>query len=163
MTIVGSGVAYEWLRNNQLAAEFVQNIAFVPVPGIPWIGGDNLVIWKNARMTLDRERAALALASYLVQPAVQERYANGEDVALPTLHKSLSALPLPQHSLTQAINLSLRNGRSYTPVTLWGKVEMQLSHSLGEIGSLIVRGGDPVSLVREHVSAQVSWLELLLR
>jgi len=163
MTIVGSGVAYEWLRNNQLAPEFVQNIAFAPIPGIPWIGGDNLVIWKNARMTLDSERAALALATYLVQPAVQECYARGEDVALPSLRNSLSALPLPQHSLTQAISLSLRNGRAYTPVNLWGKVEMQLSRSLGEIGSLIARGGDPVSLVREHISAQISWLELLLR
>jgi multiple sugar transport system substrate-binding protein len=163
MTIVGCGIAYEWLRNNQLPPEFVKNIGFAPVPGVPWIGGDNLVIWKNARMTLDRERAALKLAAYLVQPAVQERYANGEDVALPSLNNSLNILPLQESSLTRAVIQSLRTGRSYTPVTLWGKVEMQLSRSLGEIGTLIVRGGDPVSLVRENVSTQVSWLELLLR
>jgi hypothetical protein len=70
---------------------------------------------------------------------------------------------LQESSLTRAVIQSLRTGRSYTPVTLWGKVEMQLSRSLGEIGSLIARGGDPTSLVREQVSAQTSWLELLLR
>lgn len=163
MTIVGSGIAYSWLRNNIVSSDFAKNIAFAPVPGTPWIGGDNLVIWKNARMTSERERAALELVTYLIQPAIQERYANGEDVGLPTRLASLGALPLPQHSLTRAISHSLRTGRSYTPVRVWSKVELQLARVLGEIATLIVKGGDPTPLVRERASIQASWLEMLLR
>jgi len=162
MTIVGYNLGYQWMRSGAIAPELAANIAFAPVPGVPWIGGNNLVIWKNARMTPQREQAALELLTYLVDPATQELYVNSEEVILPTRGDCLKALPLSGHSITQAVLTSLETGHPYTPIHLWGKIELKFSRALGEMATQVVQGGDPEALVREFAASQAPWLDMIL-
>lgn len=44
--------------------EVMENVGVVPLPGVPWIGGSNLVLWKEVCMNLEQERAALELVKF---------------------------------------------------------------------------------------------------
>jgi multiple sugar transport system substrate-binding protein len=163
VTVVGSGLAYEWLRNGQIPPEIHEKIGFAPIPGTPWVGGDNIIIWKNARISQERERAAVALAQHLVSLDTQRALAQGEDVALPTRAEAFDALPLQKTPLTNSIIYSLRVGRAYRPMTLWSKIEYQFAQVFGEIGAEILAGKDVSATVRKHLNKHADWLEIILR
>jgi multiple sugar transport system substrate-binding protein len=163
VTIAGAGLAYEWLRNQTIAAEVLDNIGFAPVPGVPWMGGDNLVIWRHTRADLDREKAAVALTEYLLSQPVQKANAQSEDVGIPSRTDSLSALPLPNSQLTKVVTRSLRAGRSYRSLTSWSKIEHQFAQSLGKVGADILKGADPSATCHKHLDTFANWLDISLR
>jgi multiple sugar transport system substrate-binding protein len=162
-TIVGSGIPYSWLRNGQIPPEQHEKIGFASIPGTPWVGGDNIIIWKNARISQEREQAAVALAQHLVSLDTQRILAQGEDVALPTRVEAFDALPLQKTPLTNSIIYSLRIGRAYRPMTLWSKIEYQFAQVFGQIGAGILTGNDVKTSVRKHLSNHADWLEIILR
>ena len=163
VTIVGSGIAYEWMRLGQLSPELQQQVGFVPMPGQPWVGGDNIIIWKTGRASEERERASVALALHLVSLETQRAMAQAEDVALPTRAEAFNSLPLQESALTQSIIHSLRIGRAYRPMSLWSKIEHQFAQVLGQIGTEVMAGADLKSVVRKHLDTQANWLEIILR
>ncbi len=163
VTVVGSGAGYQWLRGDDVPASLLKNIGFAPMPGTPWVGGDNIIIWKTGRISPERERATVALAQHLVSLESQRALAQGEDVALPTRAEAFNALPLPGSALTNAIVYSLRVGRAYRPMTLWSKVEFQFAQVFGQIGAEILGGADPSATVRKQLNSHANWLEIVLR
>jgi multiple sugar transport system substrate-binding protein len=163
VTIVGAGLAYEWLRNQEISAEVLDNIGFAPVPGVPWIGGDNLVIWRHTRADQEREKAAVALTEYLLSQTVQRANAQSEDVGIPSRTDSLNALPLPDSQLTKVVTRSLRAGRSYRSLTSWSKIEHQFAQSLGKVGAEILNGADPFATCHKHLETFANWLDISLR
>ena len=56
-------------------AAVIDNLGVAAVPGVPWIGGSDLVVWRDAQMYPDKERAALVLVKYLTSLPVQIKYA----------------------------------------------------------------------------------------
>jgi multiple sugar transport system substrate-binding protein len=163
VTIVGAGLAYEWLRNQDIPVEVLDHIRFAPVPGVPWIGGDNLVIWRHTRANLGREKAAVALTQYLLSQPVQRAHAQSEDVGIPARTDSLNALPLPDSQLTKVVTRSLRTGRSYRSITIWSKIEHQFAQSLGKIGAEILKGADPSAACHQQLDNFANWLDISLR
>jgi multiple sugar transport system substrate-binding protein len=163
VTIVGSGIAYEWLRLGRMSAELQEKVGFAPIPGQPWVGGDNIIVWKTGRMSIEREQAAVALAQHLVSIESQRALAHGEDVALPTRAEAFDALPLQNSPLANSIIHSLRVGRAYRPMTLWSKIEHQFAQVFGQIGTEILAGADPDKTVRKHLDSHANWLEIILR
>jgi multiple sugar transport system substrate-binding protein len=163
VTIVGAGLAYEWLRNQDIPVEVVDKIRFAPVPGVPWIGGDNLVIWRHTRANLEREKAAVALIQYLLSQPVQKAHAQSEDAGIPSRTDSLNALPLPDSQLTKVVTRSLRTGRSYRSITIWSKIEHQFAQSLGKIGAEILKGADPSAACHQQLDNFANWLDISLR
>ena len=163
VTIVGAGLAYEWQRNQEIPVEVLDNISFAPVPGVPWIGGDNLVIWRHTRANLGREKAAVALTQYLLSQPVQRAHAQSEDVGIPSRTDSLNALPLPDSQLTKVVTRSLRTGRSYRSITIWSKIEHQFAQSLGKIGAEILKGTDPSAACHQQLDNFANWLDISLR
>jgi multiple sugar transport system substrate-binding protein len=162
-TIVGAGIAYEWLRNQEISPDILDHIGFAPVPGVPWIGGDNLVIWRHTRADPDREKAAIALTEYLLSQPVQKANAQSEDVGIPSRTDSLNALPLPNSQLTKIVTRSLRAGRAYRSLTSWSKIEHQFAQSLGKTGAEILNGADPSATCLKNLNTFANWLEISLR
>ncbi len=161
-TILGSGTLYSMVMDQEAASEVLDNLGVVPVPGVPWIGGDNLVVWKHTQGYPERERAALALVRFLTSRAAQQASAQGEDVMLPTRPDAIGALPLSGSLLTQAVLRSLQTGRAYHSVAMWSRIETQLSSALGRIGEEILAGLDTEQALQKHLEPLARRLEVTL-
>jgi len=162
VTIVGSDIAYNWLLDQQTSPKIFNKVGFAPIPGTPWIGGDNIIIWKQACISSDRERAAVALAQHLVSLETQRAFTQGESVDLPTRPEAFNALPMQNTPLTNSIIYSLRAGRSYRPMSTWAKIEYQFAYIFGQIGAEILAGADVTATVRKHLDLHANWLEIVL-
>lgn len=162
VTILGSGTVYEFIESRTAAPQVLDNLGVVPVPGVPWVGGDNLVVWKHTQGYPERERAAVALAGFLASQDAQRQHAQNGTVMLPTRPDSFSALPYMQNPLTQAVIRSLQTGRSYRAVAIWGRLESQLSSTLGRIGEAILSGVETDAALQQHLEPLARRLEITL-
>ena len=163
VTIVGAGIPYTWISNRFISKELEENLGFAAMPGVPWIGGDHLVIWKQVRMSPEVERGSVDLVRYLISQPVQEANARGEDVRFPSRPDAFDALPFPGSQLTESILYSLREGRSYRPIAYWSKIEHQFARAFGAIGEAILKGGSPKDTVTERLNDLASWFNAMLR
>jgi len=161
-TIVGADRPYAWLTNRTAVPEVLDNLGVAVMPGVPWIGGDNLVIWRHTQGLLDVERSAIGLVNFLVSRATQTTYCQGEEVYLPTRADALLDLPMPGSSLTQVVVKSLQTGRSYPAIPMWSKIEHQTSMILGQIGLDILDGTPVETAVRRHLEPLAHRLEAAL-
>ncbi len=102
------------------------------LPGIPFIGGSNLVIWRQSH----KERLALELIKYLTSPTVLSDYAH---------HIAMypARLPDPQQpvflskDIDRAVYASFIIGRSFPVVPLWGMIEERLTSAIAEVWNRI--------------------------
>jgi multiple sugar transport system substrate-binding protein len=140
-----------------------ENLGTAPLPGRPWVGGDNLVIWRHAQAYPERERAAVQLANFLAgHPAQIELCRMGEyfPVRLETLH----ALTLNPVSLAQTIARVYETGWSHKTVPLWGRVEKQLGQELSNIADSVLAkpDADLETLIQAHLKPLARRLRLML-
>jgi multiple sugar transport system substrate-binding protein len=161
VTIVGSGVAYNWLLTQDISPEVRENIGFAPIPGTPWVGGDNIIIWQNSLISSEHERAAVALAQHLVSLETQRSLS--EFGSVPTRAAALDALPMQNTLLTDSIIYSMRSGRSYHPMNTWSKIEFEFARVFGQIGTEILSGADVATTVRKHLEIHANWLEIVFQ
>ena len=105
--------------------EVLDNIGAAPVPGVPWFGGSNLVIWKEVRMNLVQEQAAIDLVRFLTAPAAQIKLANAQ-FSLPSRIGALSEINYLIPAYRAAVEESIRRGQSYPPVRLWVRIMNEL-------------------------------------
>jgi ABC-type glycerol-3-phosphate transport system substrate-binding protein len=130
--------------------DVLQNIGVAPVPGVPWFGGANLIIWKEVRMNLDQERAAIELAKYLTTPAAQVRLANANN-SIPTRAAALSQLAYPIPAFQNAVERSVQAGRSYPQVRLWVRIMNELVNVFDAItAEVIEKPDDPVEQILQR-------------
>jgi multiple sugar transport system substrate-binding protein len=163
ITIIGADNAYSWfLGHEKMSAEMREKIAFAPIPGTPWVGGDTLIIWKQASMSPDRENATVTLAQHLVSAETQRWFAQGEFIHLPTHVDALDALPMQNTSLTDSVMYSLRAGRSHRPMSMWARIEHQFANVFGRIGTEILAGANVSATVHKHLEAHAKWLDRAL-
>jgi hypothetical protein len=133
------------------------------MPGVPWIGGDNLVLWQHTRLHPDRERLAVELVRTLLDLPAQQAQAAGEEVFLPTRPQAVEALPEPGSQLTRAVIQSLQNGRAYKSLPLWSKIEHRFGQTLTEIGRKVLDGADVRVTVQEEFDHLADRLEITLK
>ena len=126
VTLAGSAAAAVIRSEN--VHHVLDNLGTAVVPGVPWIGGSNLVVWREAQMYPDRERAAISLARFLTSAAAQIKYAAASN-AIPARSESLPHLRFEPVSLSQTLAQSLRAGRSYKPVLIWVRMLSDLSRA----------------------------------
>ncbi len=96
--------------------QVLDNIGVAVMPGVPWVGGSNIVVWKKTQR--DRERAALGLASFLASRSTQEKYAAARH-AMPARSDALRNLHYDPPALDSLLEQSVRTGRSYQPTLIW--------------------------------------------
>ena len=126
------------IKNGKTPQQVSQNTGIAIQPGIPFVGGSNLVIWKHVQPT--QENAAVELIRYLTSSG--NMLAQFQDIGyVPANLEALNQVERdPAYlSLTQ----SLKTGRALPRVALWGLVEDKLVKGLNSIWRTIFAGPDP--------------------
>ncbi|MGB8214023.1 MAG: extracellular solute-binding protein [Anaerolineales bacterium] len=126
------------IKNGKTPDQVSRNTAMAIQPGIPFVGGSNLVIWKHVQPT--QEALALELVRYLTSTG-----------NMLTLFHDLGIIPANLEALDQVdhdpaylpVTQSLRSGRAMQRVPLWGLVEDRLVKALDHIWQVIFATPDP--------------------
>lgn len=141
----------------------IENLGTAPMPGIPWVGGSNLVIWRDVRMDPACERATLLLARFLTSNSVQVDYASATD-ALPARIEALSKVQYPLDSLQQTYEATMRKGRAYKPVPIWVRMMNDLRRAFDSITTNLLADAalTPEQAVANAVNPIARRFELML-
>lgn len=115
----------------------VASMAVTRLPGIPFVGGSNLVIWRSSR----KQRAAFDLVNFLSTSPSIIAFARQTSM----LPSHIRAINSPEISETPAHSYlvdSLKAGRSFPAVRLWGIIEERLGTALASILSQVLANQD---------------------
>ncbi len=121
--------------------EVLENTGVAPVPGVPWIGGTSIVIWKEVSMNLEQQQAALDLARFLSTPRAQMKTAAAEYL-IPARVDALPQHPFSIEAFRPAVENSLRYGRPYPTVKLWMRVVNELRSAFDKITAEVLENQD---------------------
>ena len=129
-------ISGQWLlnaiRHQEAAPEVVANLGVALVPGVPFVGGSNLVVWRHSR----RVNEAMELVRFLTSPQVQTSYVSQAGL-LPARRDALTASPFTTEPPFQVISASLKTGRGFQAAYMWGLIEDGLIATLGVLWKAI--------------------------
>ena len=133
--------------------ELIDKVGVHALPGVPFVSGDNLIIWQETRHTPDRERIALDLVSFLVSETAQKRFSRTLQ-QLPVRRDSLTAVQSPIENLVPILTETFEHGHSYKPIRLWSRYEQQLGFAFDDItNDIITKKELPIESILEiHLS-----------
>jgi len=151
-TLVGGvEVAEELLDSPHASPGIRENLAMATLPGVPWVGGDHLVVWKNVRADPQIEKGAIELVRYLSSLEAQVQYFRLGDL-LPARLDAYSQIEFSLDTTAATIQKILETGRPHPPVRLWRRIEAFLDEMLLDIGSAILRQPtQPASTIAERM------------
>jgi len=131
----------------------LEKVGIHPLPGVPFVSGDNLIVWQASRHSLDRERIALDLVSFLVSETAQKRFSQSLE-QFPVRHDSFDGLKAPVKSLIPMLQETFEHGRSYKPMRLWSRYEQQLGFAFDDITNDTITKKDlpSESILEVHLS-----------
>lgn len=112
--------------------DFLMRIGVHALPGVPFVSGDNLIIWQVARQAPDKERAALDLVVFLTSRSAQTRFCQSLQ-QFPVRYDALEAITSPLESLAPVLTETFKTGRTHKPTMLWSRHEQMLGHAFDEI------------------------------
>ncbi|MEW6402940.1 MAG: extracellular solute-binding protein [Chloroflexota bacterium] len=135
VTILGSSASSA--LNPWGTQQVIENLGVAVPPGIPWVGGANLVIWKETLLQMESEKAALALAQFLSTCSSQVKLAEASSV-VPSRRDALEQLVYKYAPLKPAIQQALVSGRSYNAVPLWVRTMSELRHVFDAITADVI-------------------------
>jgi multiple sugar transport system substrate-binding protein len=107
-------------------------------PGIPFVGGSHLVIWRHTR----RPEEALELARFLTSSEFQRMYSVQAGL-LPARPGVLSEPDSAATTFYRHMVPALVKGRSFPSIPLWGLIEKRVSEALTDIWRDILRSAAP--------------------
>lgn len=118
-----------WLLAERMVDPAVADRVGVTIPpGIPFVGGSQLVIWQHTR----HDRQAVQLLRFLTQEAFQASYSSMVGL-LPARVSAIQKSQFPPQIKVDALQEGLMRGRSFRPLPLWGLVEERLVEGLATI------------------------------
>jgi multiple sugar transport system substrate-binding protein len=128
-------------------------------PGIPFVGGSHLVIWKHTR----RPEEALELARFLTSIEFQGRYTVQAGL-LPAGPGALSGPDSAATTFYRHMVPTLVKGRSFPSIPLWGLIEKRVSEALTDIWRDILRSAEPdlEAILGEHLAPTARRLQTVL-
>ena len=136
--IGGAEIGNELMASPYASQEIRENVAVTTLPGVPWIGGDHLVVWKNVLADAEHEKAALDLVKYLSRKETQIQLFHAENI-LPARVDVYDELTFPLQTTSPTIQKILKRGRPHPPVRLWRRIEAFLDEMLLDISSMVLR------------------------
>jgi ABC-type glycerol-3-phosphate transport system substrate-binding protein len=138
MLVGGVEVADELLASPHASPATRENLAMTTLPGVPWVGGDHLVVWKNVRADAQLEKGALDLVRFLSRLETQVQYFKLGDL-LPARLDAYSEIEFSLDTTATTIQKVLETGRPHPPVRLWRRIEAFLDEMLLDIGNAVLR------------------------
>jgi multiple sugar transport system substrate-binding protein len=127
ITLRNSGMLYA-VRDNAEFAPYRDKFGMAAMPGINFVGGSNLVLWKHIPPQM--EKYAITLIEYLTSPEVQFAHL-AQAAALPAHVDALEKVR-KETEFAPIIDTILK-GRSFRKLRLWGLVEDKLRVAIGNI------------------------------
>ncbi len=134
-----------------------ENYGVAAPPGVPFVGGSHLVVWKNAK----KPELARKLVEYLAYADVQRGFYKTAFM-FPTRNDVLQSDSETDDRIWKASVDALYRGRCFPAVRLWGKLEEAVSTELGNIWSEIAAqpGQDSDRIVVKTISALAERLKI---
>jgi multiple sugar transport system substrate-binding protein len=126
-----------WLVQ-QIEPALIAKTGLVLPPGVPFVGGSHLVIWKHTRRTQE----AVKLIRFLTEFEFQQDYAWRAGM-LPVQLKALADSVFPSAAFSEHLTRGLMEGRSFRPAPLWGLVEEKLVTVMVEIWEQVLKSDKP--------------------
>jgi multiple sugar transport system substrate-binding protein len=127
-----------WLMQERwLPPEMRPKVGVAFVPGVPFVGGLHLVIWKHSR----RRSQAIKLIQFLLSDR-----ASGDLFplfGLPTRIEMLDEPPFSTEPHYQVMSQSLKTGRPFPGGQAWGLVESQLTDALPAVWRRVLAEEQP--------------------
>lgn len=114
------------LLKSPLAAPAIVRTALPP--GVPFVGGSNLVVWRHSR----NQKLATELIRFLTEQSTQAAYSQRAR-SLPVRLDALTGRPFATEPLFQPVVEGVKLGRSYPASRLWGLLEEKLVAELNAI------------------------------
>jgi multiple sugar transport system substrate-binding protein len=116
------------LKNGKWPHQSLENVGIAVQPGVPFIGGSNLVIWSHIPAAL--ENPAVGLIRYMTSTENLLR----QFVATGLIPARLEALNIIERDhLYAPLVQSLKTGRAFKRTPLWGLVEERLLEAMDNI------------------------------
>ena len=146
-----------WVPSNSLVDKVRRNLGVALMPGVPFVGGGDLVIWNHSR----HESSALKLVQFL-HSTEAGRYLYPW-FGLPIREADWSISPFDTE-IYQLFRTAIRYGRSFPPARLWGLVEKRLTDTLADIWAEVLKEPESRigSIVESHISDLANRLQLSL-
>jgi len=113
-----------WVMSRSFSPKIRPFIKTAMLPGIPWVGGSNFVVWKNARYS----REAIRLIKFLTNSENSDKIL--PDLGLPTRLKSLDAPLYKTDPHWKVMRQAVLSGRAFSTEQLWGLIETRLTDLL---------------------------------
>jgi multiple sugar transport system substrate-binding protein len=146
-----------WILHASKPPEVTSHLGVAPIPGVPFVGGEHLVIWKHS----NRQEQALRLAKFLARPESSELLY--PHFGLPVAIDGWDRAPFTEPNY-QAFRDALQNGRSFPPGPLWGLVEKRLHDTLPEIWTEVLAHPERTdSIVENHLDALAKRLQMTIK
>jgi multiple sugar transport system substrate-binding protein len=150
-----------WLLTEKDTPESVRvNTGFISPPGVPFIGGSHLVIWRHSK---EKQEASL-LIRYLEESDVQMAYSKSLGL-LPANLDLISSPTFNDDPQYKRMIERLKVGRSFRSVPLWGMVENRISATLSGLWAAILnnQNADVGEIVKQHITPLNRKINLILQ
>jgi multiple sugar transport system substrate-binding protein len=147
-----------WLQDS-LPPEVAATTQHALPPGMPYLGGSQLVIWKHVR----QPAAAMALLYYLASADVQQHFVKSTGL-FPNRLDVLSQDVFQQNPFYQRVAEGLKLARAFPAFSLWGLVEKRLTEAFTTIWAEILSTAEPDvhAIVDKHIFAAARRLNTTL-
>jgi len=150
--IAGAESYSDALNTNTLSEKVRGVVGVAPVPGVSWIGGDHLVVWKTVRTDSRKERGAAELINWMMTVKNQARLQR-ENTILPARLDAYPELEFQPKEMKSVLETILQNARPHPPLRLWRRVESMLTDMLYELGRNVLNY--PNQAVAEIIEARL--------
>jgi multiple sugar transport system substrate-binding protein len=107
-----------------------QRLGMLPVPGVTYVGGGSLVIWKYSL----REREAFEFVRFLASQPTRIP-SSPHSSMLPTRRDALNIPSIDRDPFHPIYLKALESGRSFPTFRLWGSIEEKLNQAINSIWS----------------------------
>jgi multiple sugar transport system substrate-binding protein len=121
-----------WVMRDSRMSEIVrENLGVVQLPGVPFVGGHNLAVWKHTRQRHAAIRLVKFLSSHAAEPGVYPEY------GLPIRDNGWTLPPFdtPQFGIFRD---ALNAGRCFQNSPLWALVEKRLAELIPGLWAQVI-------------------------
>jgi multiple sugar transport system substrate-binding protein len=126
------------LQEPAIDPALIATTGLVLPPGVPFVGGSHLMIWKHTW----RAPQAVELVRFLTGLEFQRTYAQRTGL-LPVRLEALSSPISPSKAPSEHLARGLMEGRAFRPVPLWGLVEEKLVTAMAAIWEDVLSSAQP--------------------
>lgn len=156
ITLRNTSLLYVAEKDPAFAVRLGRDMDVAAMPGTSFVGGSSFVLWNHIRP--GQETLALALLKQLTSPETQYAYFE-QDGFLPARMEALQRLE--KRPFYGAVAETLKRGRSFHKIKLWGLVEERLMNAVTQIWQALY--ANPDANVAEEITKVLDPLERRLQ